>query len=83
MDTDWVSATVSDYSLRTKFNINDAREMMLREGSKLRKIYVSGISYTVSEIACRCDVYSLKNHYRGNGFQCPKVTGLRKWNSRS
>jgi len=45
VDTEWVSAAVSEYTLRSKFSINDAREIMLKENSQLRKIYVSGVLY--------------------------------------
>lgn len=47
VDTDWVSAAVSEYSLRSKFSIDDAREIMLKEDSQLRKIYISGVLYQV------------------------------------
>lgn len=36
---------------RTKFSLEEAREMMIREGSKLREIRVAGISYKVRHLS--------------------------------
>jgi len=45
VDADWVSVRMTGLPMQAKFDINDARKMMLRKGSQLRNIYISGVSF--------------------------------------
>ena len=61
---------------RNKFSVEEAREMMMREGSKLREIRVAGISYKVRRVS------KLRHQLRLMRFIGPLGTSHepRKWN---
>jgi hypothetical protein len=78
VDADWLTAAVMAPAKRAKFDIDDAREMMLKDGSQLRNICVCGVSFRVGIF------YAIASHMshmivdRVNGFLYSKQTGQQQ-----
>lgn len=54
---------------RNKFSVEEAREMMMRDGSRLREIRVAGMSYKVRRAANSRHSAKANAIYRVAGFQ--------------